>query len=155
MNTAIQISHSFTRRAVILAGLAGVAFEHASAAERSNVTIYKAPQCGCCGEYADYLRQNGFPVTVVDSPDLTAIKKRFGVPRQLESCHTAIIAGYIVEGHVPVRTIARLLNEKPDIEGIALPEMPAGSPGMGGLKMAPFTVYEIGRERELRAYAIE
>ena len=155
MKSAMHTRRLFTRRTAILTGLASVAFGRASAAERPNVTIYKDPQCGCCGEYAAYLRRNGFPVTVVDSPDLTAIKKRFGVPQQLESCHTATVAGYVVEGHVPLRAIDRLLKEKPAIGGIALPDMPAGSPGMAGPKTAPFTVFVIDSIARPRVFSVE
>jgi hypothetical protein len=78
-----------------------------------------------------YLRAHGFPITVEDRVDLGPVKQRFGVPRQLEGCHTAIVDGYVVEGHVPADLIDRLLRERPRVAGIAVPGMPAGSPGMG------------------------
>jgi hypothetical protein len=107
-------------------------------------TLYKNPQCGCCEAYADYLRENGFVVTVEPTHDLPLMKRQYGVPGALEGCHTSLVEGYVVEGHVPVNVLLRLLTEGPEIKGISLPGMPAGSPGMFGEKTAPFTILEIG-----------
>ena len=107
-------------------------------------TLYKNPQCGCCEGYADYLRENGFDVTVKPTHDLPLLHRQYGVPEPLVGCHTTLIDGYVVEGHVPVNSVIRLLTERPDIKGISLPGMPAGSPGMFGEKAGPFTIYEIG-----------
>lgn len=115
---------------------------HAAEATKA-MTMYKNPQCGCCGAYAQHLRRAGYQVKVIEADDLTAIKKRFGVPAQLESCHTMTVGDYVVEGHVPVKHIVRLLAEKPAIKGIALPGMPEGSPGMGGSKREPFAIYQL------------
>jgi hypothetical protein len=117
-------------------------------------TLYKNPQCGCCETYADYLRENGFEVTVKPTHDLPLMKRQHGVPSELEGCHTTLVEGYVVEGHVPLNSLIRLLTEKPDIKGISLPGMPAGSPGMFGEKTAPFTIYEIG-DGEPKVYAVE
>lgn len=106
-------------------------------------TLYKDPQCGCCEDYASYLRRNGFAVRIVPTHNLSLIKKEHDVPEQFEGCHTTLIDGYVVEGHVPVKSLNRLLTERPAIKGISLPGMPMGSPGMSGTKSAPFTVYEI------------
>ena len=116
--------------------------------------MYKTPQCGCCEAYADYLRENGFDVAVEPAEDLARIKRQYGVPGPLEGCHTTLIQGYVVEGHVPVDALLRLLTERPEIKGISLPGMPAGSPGMSGQKTGPFTIYEIG-EGEPKVYALE
>jgi hypothetical protein len=126
----------------------------ATAGELRSATLYKTPQCGCCQAYADYLRENGFEVTVEATDELPLIKRRYGVPGALEGCHTTLLEGYVVEGHVPVATILRLLSEEPQIKGISLPGMPAGSPGMSGEKSAPFTIYEIG-DGEPKVYAVE
>jgi hypothetical protein len=117
-------------------------------------TLYKAPQCGCCEAYADYLWENGFAVTVEATDELPLIKQRYGVPGTLEGCHTTLVGGYVVEGHVPLETLLRLLSEKPDIKGISLPGMPAGSPGMFGDKTGPFTIFEID-QGESKVYAVE
>ena len=126
----------------------------ASAAELPPATLYKAPQCGCCEAYADYLRENGFAVTVEPTEHLPRIKREYGVPGPLEGCHTTLVGGYVVEGHVPVNVLLRLLTERPDIKGISLPGMPAGSPGMFGEKTGPFTILEIG-DGEPKVYAVE
>jgi len=97
--------------------------------------------------HADHLRANGYKVTVIQSKNMSLIKKKYGVPQEFEGCHTIVIGGYVVEGHVPASIITRLLKERPAIRGIALPGMPEGSPGMGGVKTAPFVVYELSEER--------
>ena len=107
------------------------------------VTVYKSPTCGCCGEYEAYLRDHGFEVEVVEKDDLTETKETLGVPSDLQSCHTSVVEGYFVEGHVPLEAVYKLLHERPSIDGIALPGMPAGSPGMGGEKEGPFTIYAV------------
>jgi hypothetical protein len=117
-------------------------------------TLYKNPQCGCCEGYADYLRENGFEVTVKPTHDLPLLHSQYGVPEPLVGCHTTLIDGYVVEGHVPIGPVLRMLTERPAIRGISLPGMPAGSPGMFGEKTAPFTTYEIG-DGEPKVYAVE
>lgn len=104
--------------------------------------VHKSPSCGCCGLWVDHLKSAGFPVQVQDSEDVVPVKHRLGVPSGKGSCHTAEIAGYFIEGHVPVGDIKRLLAEKPDAKGLVLPGMPAGSPGMESPdgSSQPFTV---------------
>jgi hypothetical protein len=123
-------------------------------AEERVATLYKNPQCGCCEGYADYLRDNGFEVTVKPTHDLPLLHRQYGVPEPLVGCHTTLIDGYVVEGHVPVNSVIRLLKERPAIKGISLPGMPAGSPGMSGEKAAPFTIYEI-KDGPAEVYAVE
>ncbi|MEQ8441296.1 MAG: DUF411 domain-containing protein [Alphaproteobacteria bacterium] len=108
------------------------------------VTLYKNPQCGCCEEYADYLRENGFTVTVEPTHELVSMSRAAGIPDNFQGCHLAFIDDYVVSGHVPVATVDRLLTDRPDINGITLPGMPQGSPGMSGVKTGPFEVYAIG-----------
>jgi hypothetical protein len=121
-----------TRRSVLaFAALAGFGcISPASAETLPLVTVNKDPNCGCCSAWADHLRSAGFPVKIVASDDMPAIKSRLGVPDQLASCHTAEVAGYVVEGHVPAGAIIRLLREKPQARGLAVPDMPIGAPGM-------------------------
>jgi hypothetical protein len=116
--------------------------------------LYKNPQCGCCEGYADYLRNNGFEVTVKPTHDLPLLHRQYGVPEPLAGCHTTRVEGYVVEGHVPIGPLLRMLAERPAIKGISLPGMPVGSPGMFGEKTAPFTIYEIG-DGEPKVYAVE
>lgn len=130
-----------------LAGMQPVAAEPPVAA-----TLYKNPGCQCCDAYAAYLRRHGFEVTVNASPDLNAVKREYGIPPRLAACHTMLIDGYVVEGHVPVEVIEKLLRERPDIIGISLPGMPAGSPGMTGEKQEPFVIYTI-EEGKPQVYA--
>jgi hypothetical protein len=108
-------------------------------------TLYKTPQCSCCEGYAAYLRQNGFTVDVKTTNDLAAISRKAGIPAKLQGCHTMFVDGYVVDGHVPISAIRKLLTEKPAIAGITLPGMPDGSPGMTGRKTAPFTIYAVNK----------
>ncbi len=106
------------------------------------VVLYKDPSCTCCGGYASYLRKNGFSVEVVKVSNLNAIKKEKNVPWAVQSCHTAVFNDeYVIEGHVPLEAVNKLLAERPSVLGIALPGMPTGSPGMGGFKKEPFKIY--------------
>lgn len=106
------------------------------------VDVYKSPTCGCCSKWVDHLREEGFEVRTTDASDLTDFKASHGVPRQVESCHTALVAGYVLEGHVPAADVQRLLRERPAIAGLAVPGMPIGSPGMEvpGTKAQPYDV---------------
>lgn len=94
------------------------------------IQVFKTPTCGCCGKWIEHLEAAGFTVNPQDRPDLTALKREKGVPDELASCHTAVVGGYVIEGHVPAEDIARLLAERPAVVGLAVPEMPLGSPGM-------------------------
>lgn len=129
--------------AYLFAVTAGLAASIAHAAAPIEATLYKNPQCGCCDEYAKHLEANGFKVTMENTADLSQIKKLAGVPEQLAGCHTMRVGNYVVEGLVPLDTLNRLLTEKPDIRGIALPGMPTGVPGMPGPKPEPLNVYVI------------
>ena len=106
-------------------------------------TIYKSPTCGCCVGFTGILKREGYTVNIESTEDMSVIKEKYGIPREMESCHTTIIDGYVIEGHVPMEILDKLLSEKPAIDGIALPNMPSGSPGMPGPKRAPFTIYQI------------
>ncbi len=134
-----------TKLLAVLAALAVAAGVVAviSTAEGTKATVYKSPECVCCGSYVGYLRGHGFDVRVKEMEDLTPVKRSFGIPPDLESCHTVAVGGYAVEGHVPIEAIDRLLSEKPGIRGIALPGMPEGAPGMPGPKTETFVIYTI------------
>ena len=114
---------------LIAVGVALVAPSTARA-ESPRVTVYKTPTCGCCNGWVDHLRANGFEVATEDLHDLSLLKQQYHVPKPLQSCHTAVVDGYVVEGHVPASDLKRLLAERPKVAGIAVPEMPIGSPGM-------------------------
>lgn len=131
----------FLTALAVAVGLAGAS--PALAADKA-ATVFKDPQCGCCGGWIDHMQAAGYRVRVVDTDDFDALKRRHGIPGELVSCHTALVGGYVVEGHVPARIVDRLLAEKPKIRGVSLPGMPTGSPGMGGAKEEPFEIFEIG-----------
>ena len=116
--------------------------------------LYKNPNCGCCQGHANYLMEHGYDIEVIETHDLMKIKDQYDVPERLEGCHTLVIDDYVIEGHVPVNVIERLLAERPDIVGISLPGMPAGSPGMGGQKREPFTIYTLSNGMP-SVYAVE
>lgn len=125
-------------------------------ADPTQATLYKDPSCGCCEGYADHLRANGFHVDVQPTHDLAEISRRAGVPAEFQGCHTTMIDGYVVDGHVPVDIVRRLLSERPAIAGITLPGMPQGSPGMSGEKTAPFTIYAVSKDGKApTVYAVE
>ncbi len=94
------------------------------------VRVTKDPSCGCCGKWVEHLREAGFSVEIIESADVNRVKVRLGVPKTLASCHTAEVNGYVIEGHVPAPAIKRLLSERPQAKGLAVPGMPVGSPGM-------------------------
>ncbi len=141
--------------AAVAGAIAGAAYLlTGSYAQAEEVTLYKNPQCGCCEGYADYLRDNGFTVTVKPTHELVPMSRAAGIADDFQGCHLAFIDDYVVSGHVPVGTVNRLLTERPDIKGITLPNMPMGSPGMSGVKTEPFTIYEVGEGRP-NVYAVE
>ena len=109
-------------------------------------TLYKNPQCTCCEGYAQYLEENGFKVDVKPTNDLAEISRNADVPEALEGCHTMFVGNYVVDGHVPVEVIRKLLAEKPAIAGITLPGMPSGSPGMNGPKTGTWTIYAVTKD---------
>ena len=119
------------------------------AASPIEATLYKNPSCTCCEGYAQYLEKNGFKVTVKPTNDLAEISRKAGVPEELEGCHTMFVSGYVVDGHVPVEVIRKLLAEKPAIAGITLPGMPSGSPGMTGPKSEAWTIYAVTKDGRL------
>jgi hypothetical protein len=112
--------------------------------------VYKSPTCGCCENYIGYLKNNGFQVKVInlDDRELEKFKIDQGVPPYLMSCHTTFLNNYLVEGHIPIEAIEKLLTEKPEIKGIALPGMPSGSPGMPGFKLSSFKIKIITKDNQ-------
>jgi len=105
--------------------------------------VYKSPTCGCCVGYADELKRRGFEVEVIETDDMDSVKDKYGITADKQSCHTVAIGDYFVEGHVPMEAVEKLLKENPDINGIGLPRMPSGAPGMPGPKRAPYEVYQM------------
>lgn len=123
---------------VLLMALALGAGVNLPASATDAVNVYKSPYCGCCEKWVEHLQQAGFVVRTHDVNDVPAARQRLGMPERLGSCHTAKVAGYVVEGHVPAADIQRLLKEKPKAIGLAVPSMPPGSPGMESPKPVPY-----------------
>jgi hypothetical protein len=115
-------------------------------AEPPQIAVYKTPTCGCCQGWVDHVEKAGFHTEVLDLQSLASIKQQAGIPSDLASCHTSMVDGYFVEGHVPADAIQRLLSERPDIAGIAVPGMPMGTPGMEGSYRQPYDIIAVGHD---------
>lgn len=117
------------------------------------VSVYKLTGCGCCDQWSEHLRKNGFEVSVSALPDLAPVRARYGVAKDFGTCHTALVSGYVIEGHVPAADIQRLLRSKLKVAGLVVPGMPAGSPGMEGSQSEPYDVLTFDRSGATRIYA--
>ena len=145
-----------TRRSLLTAlPLIGLASLRAGAQRAASpaVTVYKDPSCGCCTKWSELLRQNGFNVTIKSITELDTAK--YGVPPALHSCHTAVFDGHIVEGHVPVADVQRMLKQGSAVYGLSVPGMPIGSPGMEvpGVNAQPYNVLAFDRTGKSRVFA--
>ena len=120
--------------------------------DAAEITVYKTPTCGCCGKWVDHLRENGFSVVTKTVDNVAPVKSANNLPPGLASCHTGIVDGYVIEGHVPAEVIKRLLEEKPDILGIAVPGMPPGSPGMEVGYTEPYEILSFDAEGKTKVY---
>ena len=110
---------------------------------KHNVEVFKTASCGCCYGYVLFLEEEKFKVKQTDMRSLHLIKKKYNIPLEMQSCHTTILGKYFIEGHVPIEAINKLLKEQPNIDGIALPGMPIGTPGMPGEKEEPYIIYQL------------
>jgi len=117
------------------------------------ILVYKTPTCGCCNGWIEHLEAAGFTVDARDVRDLMSVKRDAGVPTAMSSCHTGLVDGYVVEGHVPAEHIVRMLAERPEIAGIATPGMPIGSPGMEGPNAQPYEVLSFGADGSSAVFA--
>ena len=148
-------------KTLLRAGLAAGALALIAAAGMSvsaqrpvTIEVFKTPTCGCCSLWVKHLEANGFTTRVTDMDDLSAIKKKHGVPSRALSCHTAVVAGYALEGHVPAAEVQRLLKERPPVAGLAVPGMPLGSPGMEfGDTKHPYDVLAFDKGGQLKVFA--
>jgi hypothetical protein len=120
-----------------------------------HVEVYKDATCGCCGKWVVHLQRAGFATTVTDVPSIDAVKIKHHVPFELQSCHTALVGGYVIEGHVPATDIHRLLQERPKIAGLTVPGMPTGSPGMEGPNGRPYDVVSFDAAGKTRVYSTQ
>ena len=112
-------------------------------ADKQKIEVFKTPSCGCCYGYVLFLEEEKFAVKQTDMRSLHTVKKKYNIPLEMQSCHTSILGKYFIEGHVPLEAINKLLKEQPDIDGIALPGMPIGTPGMPGEKEEPYVIYQL------------
>lgn len=120
------------------------------------VAVFKSATCGCCAKWNDHMRTAGFTVNSTDLPDVAVVKDKHGVPAPLRSCHTAVVDGYVIEGHVPADVIKKLLRERPAVVGIAVPGMPMGSPGMegpAGSRVDAYNVMSFDKSGATKVYA--
>ncbi|MEL6353227.1 MAG: DUF411 domain-containing protein [Cyanobacteria bacterium J06627_28] len=118
------------------------------------LTVFRSPTCGCCEDWVAHVKAAGFDVSEHVTEDMDGVKTQYGVPERLSSCHTALAQGYFIEGHVPAVEVKRLLNEQPEIAGIAVPGMPMGSPGMEqGDRVDPFVVVALDKSGGLSLFA--
>jgi len=139
---------------VLSAVAAAAAVLPAKAAGLPQVEVFKNPDCGCCTAWADHLKAAGFPVKITAVDDTSVIRKRHGIPENLGSCHTAVVAGYAIEGHVPAADVKRLLALKPAVAGLSVPGMPVGSPGMEvGTRQDPYQVLLVDKARRSTVFA--
>lgn len=122
-------------------------------ASAEDIMVYKSPSCGCCKKWVTHLRKEGFNVTTKDVQNVQPIKKQIGVEAQYQSCHTAKVGKYFIEGHVSASDIKKLLKEKPDIKGLAVPGMPMGSPGMEGHRKDNYDVLAIDKNNNATVYS--
>jgi len=135
--------------ALLAAGLSRPAI-----ADRAEMQVFKSPYCGCCAEWVDHMRTAGFSVRVTNMEDMTPAKAHFGIAPDLQSCHTAVVGGYVIEGHVPAGDVQRLLSERPQASGLSVPGMPAGSPGMEqGERRDPYAVILFDQKGARSVYA--
>ena len=138
--------------AVAVVSVAGATFAQKPA---PTVQVYKSPTCGCCANWVKHLQQHGFTTRVTETDDVASIKTQRGIPARVQSCHTAVVDGYVIEGHVPAADVQRLLKERPAVVGIAVPGMPIGSPGMEvpGQKPQAYDVVAFDKQGQTRVYA--
>ena len=125
------------------------------ASQGPTVQVYKTPTCGCCANWVKHLQANGFATRVMDLENLSDIKTKHNIPGPAQSCHTATVDGYVLEGHVPAADVRRLLKERPAVLGLAVPGMPIGSPGMEvpNVKPSPYNVMSFDRGGQLKVYS--
>lgn len=130
--------------AALLFGLAGGSGGGgAPDANAKQATLYKSPDCGCCVKYTAYMKRRGYDIKTVTTRDMAGIKNKYNIPSSMESCHTMVVDGYVVEGHIPVEVVDDFLAERPQVDGIALPDMPAGTPGMPGMKRGDWSIFAL------------
>ncbi len=138
---------------LLVAGVLSACTKSDAETSLPTVVVYKSPTCGCCKQWVAHLAENGFTVKTTDMPDVTPMKVMYGVKQALRSCHTAVVDGYVLEGHVPAADLKRLLQERPDVTGLAVPGMPMGSPGMEGGRPDAYQVIAFNKNGAQHVFA--
>lgn len=130
----------------------GLSLQTSNKVHATEITVYKSPTCGCCKKWVSHLEQSGFDVKSIDKQDMRKVKSDLGVKPQYQSCHTAKLGQYYIEGHVPAADIKKLLAEKPNAAGLAVPGMPMGSPGMEGHRKDKYSVLLVDKKNQFKVY---
>lgn len=149
----IRIAAIATSMITLVLTTAAVRTPTATDAGKPTITVYKDPSCGCCKSWIEHLIKHGYRVDAKDTPNMAEVKRTLGVPDALTSCHTAMVGGYLIEGHVPSADIDRLLVKKPHVAGLAVPGMPMGSPGMEGGKAQHYQVLSFDKSGKTQVFA--
>lgn len=146
IKTILAVSPAVLALGLTAFGMGGIAHAngHSDLADHAAMHVIKSPTCGCCGAWVALARKEGYEIEVTDTRDVSTVKLGAGIPGDMWACHTAKIGGYVVEGHMPFEALEKLLTERPDIVGIAVPGMPGGSPGMGDDPSARYDVIAFG-----------
>lgn len=143
-NSHILSEHQVDQQALLISNWDESKFPYDGNQE---ITVYRSPSCGCCGVWIEHMKKHGFQITDIKTEEIDAIKEKYDVSADLVSCHTAVIDGYVFEGHIPADDLKRFLTEKPDFKGLAVPGMPIGTPGMESAKIKqPFTVFAFNHQ---------
>ena len=146
------LSGTLVVTAGVLGSLAGLAAQRGTAGPA--IEIFKTPSCGCCLKWVEYMKTNGFSVRAINVEDIAAVKSSYHVPDEAQSCHTGVVEGYAIEGHVPAVDVRRLLKERPSVAGIAVAGMPVGSPGMEveGVKPQAFNTVSFDKQGTIKVF---
>ena len=145
MVLTVNMKNNFPK--ILISLLLLVVSTYGYSAEVQDITVYRSPSCGCCSGWIKHLQEHQFNVIDIKTNNMNKLKQKYGIPDKLASCHTAIIDGYVIEGHVPATDIKQLLSQKPDIVGLTVPEMPVGTPGMEmGKRKDPFSVLAFDKD---------
>ena len=156
MTIKTQIVNSFLFTSLFILSMITTSVSPSNQAFADNalpeITVYKTPTCGCCGKWVSHLESNGFKVNAINQNDLSSLKQQLGIAPGLQACHTAKIGNYFVEGHVPASDIKKMIATKPDIQGITVPGMPMGSPGMEGSRKDNYDVLAINKDTSVTVF---
>lgn len=149
------MTRQFLFRGALLTALVSIAGPTLAQRPAPTVQVYKSPTCGCCANWVKHLQQHGFRTQVTEIDDVAPIKAQHRIPARVQSCHTAVVDGYVIEGHVPATDVQRLLKERPAVAGLAVPGMPIGSPGMEvpNVKPQAYDVVAFDKQGQLKVYA--